>query len=173
MKRLLVLILASLMCLSIVSCSTNGTNVDIDGAVLEGHEGVAFNKLIRRACINYQDDMTEENEDEDNDFTFTVTYKLTDGWNSDKIKERDYVNSKQSAITCSVVMKGTTEGTTSNVDVNFYLIHDIKSNTLKVIGAWVYITADEGAHTQSSFYKDEDAQEILNKFLEDYYYNVD
>ena len=163
MKRLLILFLAALMCISIASCSSKESEPELGGAVLEGYEDVPFRKLIRVSCENAERDMKE-----DEGLDVTVTSKFVSGWNTDKFDERDYVSSKQAAVTCSIIMKGSMDDRSMSMTQDYYLVHDLESNTLKVIGCRYYST--DGKNKSESFDKGNDALEELKDLLRCYNY---
>ena len=146
------------MCISIVSCSSKGSEIDLGGAVLEGYEDVPFRKLIRVCCENAEREMKEED-----DVDAKVTYKFLNGWDTDIFDESDYASSKQATVTCSIVL----DAMAMTVTMDYYLVLDRSSNTLEVIGSRFYTT--DGKNNSESFDEGNAALEELKDFLS--YYN--
>lgn len=158
MKRLFILILAALMCVSIVSCSSKESEPELGGAVLEGYEDVPFRKLMRDLCEE-ADERAKNYGGED----CGVTCKFSNGWNTKELDQRDYVGAKQAAITCSISSKTKMPGISYTSILDFYFVHDLESNTLKLMGCRSYY--NEGGKEEERFGDSYYAWDILGDML--------
>ena len=172
MKRILMLLLAVLMCFTVVACSSKDDEPDLAGTTLEGleefeeleeYKDVPFKKLVKTACENAEKEMKE---DDDVD-SCEVTYKFSYGWDTDKFDESDYIGSKQSAVTCTISMTATSEGHTMRATVEFYFVHNHEANTLKAVGIKSY---QASANSENTYYGEgDDVLEMLEDLLSDEY----
>lgn len=161
MKRLMILLLTTIIFFSVISCNSSKPDVELNGAVLEGYESIAFEILIKRCC-----ELAEKDVKEETNKSVTVNYMFKGGWGTDKFKEDEYLLTLQSAVTCSIIITVTDERALMTVSQDYYLVHDILSNTLKVIGCRFY--SAYGDEKYESFDSGSSAMEELEDLLSFY-----